>query len=116
MTTALIMSKVILAPMVRGSELAFRTLVRRNGIHQCYSPMLRANEVVKAHQVYKEAIRTTSTREQESNSNANACPRRSKTTTTTTTTLVRLDPILSQITHEDGKLLLTDILLDQYRL
>lgn len=41
--------KVILAPMVRGSELAYRNVVRRYGVKRCYSPMLRADEVVKAY-------------------------------------------------------------------
>ena len=41
--------KVILAPMVRGSELAYRTLVRRHGVSAVYSPMVRAAEVVKAY-------------------------------------------------------------------
>ena len=49
-----ICKKVILAPMVRGSELAFRTLVRRYGVCQCYSPMLRAEEVIIAYNIWKE--------------------------------------------------------------
>lgn len=85
------LAKVILAPMVRGSELAFRTLVRKNGIRQCYSPMLRATEIVKAYQVY------------------NAAKEESRKCQKT----LRLDDVLSQLSHEDGKLLLTDILLDK---
>jgi hypothetical protein len=49
-----ICEKVILAPMVRGSELAFRTMIRRYGVTHCFSPMLRAAEVVKAFQIWKE--------------------------------------------------------------
>lgn len=41
--------KVCLAPMVRGSELAYRMIIRAHGIRTCYSPMLRADEVVKAY-------------------------------------------------------------------
>ena len=41
---------IILAPMVRGSERAFRELVRRHGVHHCYSPMLRAAAVVQAYE------------------------------------------------------------------
>jgi tRNA-dihydrouridine synthase len=49
------MMLIILAPMVRGSELAFRMMVRRrSGISLCYSPMLRAKEVVKAYKFWKE--------------------------------------------------------------
>ena len=39
---------VILAPMVRGSELAFRMLCRAHGAHETWSPMLRAGDVLAA--------------------------------------------------------------------
>ena len=39
-------SPIVLAPMVRGSELAFRMLVRRHGVRLCYSPMLKAELIV----------------------------------------------------------------------
>ena len=45
--------KCILAPMVRGSELAFRTLIRKYGVSHCYSPMLRAREVIHAYNEWK---------------------------------------------------------------
>lgn len=46
--------------MVRGSELAFRALVREHGgMAQCYSPMLRADKVVQAHRLWLEAAKDT---------------------------------------------------------
>lgn len=39
--------------MVRGSELAFRALARANGVRQCYSPMLRADQVLIAYERWK---------------------------------------------------------------
>jgi tRNA-dihydrouridine synthase len=76
-----ICEKVILAPMVRGSELAFRTMIRRYGVTHCFSPMLRAAEVVKAFQIWKE---------RDDNGNYNT-------------------DLSTRVTHEDGILLLTDI-------
>jgi tRNA-dihydrouridine synthase len=49
----LLRDKVVLAPMVRGSELAFRNIIRRYGIQHCYSPMLRASQVVNSFQIFK---------------------------------------------------------------
>ena len=39
--------KIVLAPMVRGSELAFRTLVRRHGVRLCFSPMMTARKLLE---------------------------------------------------------------------
>jgi tRNA-dihydrouridine synthase 1 len=38
---------VYLAPMVDGSELAFRSLCRKYGISTCYTPMLRAKQIIE---------------------------------------------------------------------
>ena len=80
-----IIDKVILAPMVRGSELAFRTMIRRYGIKHCYSPMLRAVEVVKAYQIWNEELGRGRLRDSDD------------------------FDFLSRIEHEDGILLVTDI-------
>ena len=40
---------VVLAPMVMGSELAFRMAVRKYGVKTCYTPMLRADKVLEAY-------------------------------------------------------------------
>lgn len=37
---------IMCAPMVRGSELAFRMLVRRHGVRACYTPMIKADNLV----------------------------------------------------------------------
>jgi len=80
-----IREKIILAPMVRGSELAFRNLIRRQGRIQtaCYSPMLRADLVVQAFEVWYDAPQDKD-----------------------------MQSILSQIKHEDGCLLLQDVMVD----
>ena len=46
--------KVILAPMVRGSELAYRLLARSFDVETCFSPMLRADQVVKAYDLWEQ--------------------------------------------------------------
>ena len=46
--------QIYLAPMVRGSELAFRNMVRAHGVRRTYSPMLRANEVLRAFHFWKD--------------------------------------------------------------
>ncbi len=48
---------IVLAPMVMGSELAFRMAVRRYGIPICYSPMLRAEMVLEAYHRFLECDR-----------------------------------------------------------
>ncbi|CAJ1952923.1 unnamed protein product [Cylindrotheca closterium] len=80
----IIYNKVILAPMVRGSELAFRSLVRRYHVTNCYSPMLRSEEVVRAFQVW-----------QNGNFQNYQDPK-----------------LLDELKHEDGVLFFTDILRD----
>jgi tRNA-dihydrouridine synthase 1 len=79
--------KVFLAPMVRGTELAFRNVVRKYGVRTCYSPMLRASEVIRA---YNDVWRKE---QQEISDNDNVSSSR-------------------VYSHEDGMLLLTDILTD----
>lgn len=83
--------KVILAPMVRGSELAFRAMVRNHGVSHCYGPMLRATQVIKAHAIWKSTMSSSS-----SSDCCSSSPSPSLVTTTTTPT------------HEDGQLLLWD--------
>jgi tRNA-dihydrouridine synthase 1 len=91
MTTTL-HGKVFLAPMVRGSELAFRQIVRRNGVQTCYSPMLRADEVVKAFHIWNAAQKSQEATEIKTPEFDGTVP--------------------PGITHEDGILLVTDILPD----
>lgn len=43
-----IRGRIIMAPMVRGSELAFRNLVRNSGLASPYNPMIPAEKVVRA--------------------------------------------------------------------
>lgn len=82
--TEKIHDKVILAPMVGGSELAFRCLVRRYHVQNCYSPMLRSEQVVRAFQVWRNGDYENFQ-----------------------------DPkLLAELKHEDGVLLFTDILRD----
>ena len=54
------LKEAILAPMVRGSELAFRQLVRKHGVKVCYSPMLRAEEVIDAYMKWKKGASSIS--------------------------------------------------------
>lgn len=74
--------RVILAPMVRGSELAFRQMVRAYGVCHCYSPMLRSDQVVKAYDIWREITNYSDFK----------------------------DPhLFDQLKHEDGSLLFNDI-------
>jgi tRNA-dihydrouridine synthase len=82
--------KVILAPMVRGSEQAFRALVRNHGVSRCYGPMLRAAQVIKAHNIWK-ASTSMSTRTSDSDADSSSS-----------------SSLSSLVTHEDGQLLLWD--------
>ncbi|CAB9523629.1 dihydrouridine(20a/20b) synthase [Seminavis robusta] len=84
-------SRVLLAPMVRGSELAFRQLVRQYGVTVCYSPMLRAAEIIKAYDYYKSK---TSKKRQDIDKEE--------------------DQEEEVVLHEDGWLLLNDILVDPH--
>ena len=90
-----IIDKVILAPMVRGSELAFRTMIRRYGIKHCYSPMLRAVEVVKAYHIWNDELQLARGR---GRGRGRGRLRDSDDF-----------DFLSRIEHEDGILLVTDI-------
>jgi tRNA-dihydrouridine synthase len=71
MTLPITHGRVYLAPMVQGSELAFRMLVRKyndvNSGHDgrmiCYSPMLRAKQVLEAHRYWNERQQTYDPRE-----------------------------------------------------
>ncbi|KAG7341781.1 dihydrouridine synthase [Nitzschia inconspicua] len=49
-TNCSIRNKIWMAPMVRGSDLAFRNLVRQQGhiATPCFSPMIRADQVLEA--------------------------------------------------------------------
>ena len=42
-------SELICAPMVRGSELAFRMMVRKYGVKLCYSPMIKSELLVRGY-------------------------------------------------------------------
>eukprot|EP00980_Cylindrotheca_fusiformis_P018265 scaffold5939_cov111-Cylindrotheca_fusiformis.AAC.4 len=82
---------IVLAPMVRGSELAFRQMVRSYGVQHCYSPMLRSEEVVKAYNIWKQG-------------------KNDNTSDLQDPTPVCLKKHFSSIhMHEDGILLFTDI-------
>jgi tRNA-dihydrouridine synthase len=109
-STTSLHGKVVLAPMVRGSELAFRQIVRRNGVQSCYSPMLRADEVVKAFQVWNNAVQNNNTQE---TTDEQAVTPSEETLQNPSEfdggTVVQVPP---GITHEDGMLVLTDILAD----
>ncbi len=79
--------------MVRGSELAFRSMIRQYGIQHCYSPMLRASEVVKAYALWEKDFqfkdRIVNVGEGEGRGKGN--------------------DFLNKIKHEDGILLVNDI-------
>ena len=92
---------VVLAPMVRGSELAFRQVVRKYHIATCYSPMLRANHVVQAFAVYQ-----TQTNEKQQQASKDGDPSSGTSVWTAPSNLASL------ASHEDGLLFLTDILPD----
>eukprot|EP00978_Attheya_sp_CCMP212_P001054 scaffold2161_cov57-Attheya_sp.AAC.2 len=57
-------SGVYLAPMVRGSELAFRMLARKHGVSQCYSPMIRAKDVLNAYNHWKDGTNVSTLNEE----------------------------------------------------
>jgi tRNA-dihydrouridine synthase len=112
---------IMMAPMVRGSELAFRMMARQgSGISLCYSPMLRAKEVVKAYKYWKEKEelndRTTKdeplenedTNESDDNSPGSAFPMaHSQAASSSRSPPSLLSTMLSKL-HEDGVLFLTD--------
>lgn len=83
----LLLNKVILAPMVRGSDLAFRQMIRKYGIQHCYSPMLRAAEVIDSYNVWMQEVE-----HQQDQS-----------------TMTIGNDTLKKVRHEDGILFLTDI-------
>lgn len=51
--------KYISAPMIGQSELAFRMMVRKNGVQLCYTPMMNA-EIFVASEEYRQELFTTS--------------------------------------------------------
>ena len=57
-TTNLPIHKFILAPMVGGSELAFRLLCRKYGSNLCYTPMLHSKMMI-TNKTYKDEHFTT---------------------------------------------------------
>lgn len=85
-----IRDRIWMAPMVRGSDLAFRSLMRQEGriATTCFSPMIRADQVLKACDYYMEQQSTTCI-------------------TLSQDTLQQRHPL-----HEDAILVLTDILSD----
>lgn len=96
--------KVFLAPMVRGSELAFRQIIRRYGVKTCYSPMLRADEVVKAFQVWKAAA----SKDQDTIGESTA----SSDDKIEDPSEFGRNNVPQGIAHEDGILFVTDVLPD----
>ena len=83
---------VILAPMVRGSELAYRMFVRNHGVELCYSPMLRASAIVSAYDLWKSGCNSASAGE------------------------FQVDRQQQQHLHEDGRLFLNDSCPEDYPL
>ncbi len=84
----IIRDKIWMAPMVRGSELSFRNLVRQQGLRTpCFSPMVRAEHVVNAFECWE--------RKQQ--------PHQQQSVKQT---------MESQELHEDGLIFLHDIMVD----
>lgn len=88
------LEKIVLAPMVRGSELAFRSVIRRYGVQHCYSPMLRASEVIKAYRIWEKDFKFKDGIINDYQGNINDIDEKREE---------------NEIFHEDGLLLLTDI-------